>query len=257
MLDCFDLTGKIALVTGASKGLGFVFAKALAKAGASLFITARSEDELQANAREVAGLGVPCDWMAMDITREEDVVEMAARCVARYGRIDILVNNAACGRHNVPPQDVTRQEWERVIETNLTGSFLCAREVGKQMIGQKSGKIVNLASMSGLIINKGVHGGSYDISKHGVIGLTRALAVEWAPYNIQVNALAPGYIMTQINRDFFAGHPDSLRQFIDLTPVGRIGQPEDLEGAIVFLASRASDFMAGSILVIDGGYTCW
>jgi len=125
------------------------------------------------------------------------------------------------------------------------------------MIGQKSGKIVNLASMSGLIINKGVHGGSYDISKHGVIGLTRALAVEWAPYNIRVNALAPGYIMTQINRDFFTEHPDTLRQFIDLTPVGRIGQPEDLESAIVFLASRASDFMAGSVLVIDGGYTCW
>jgi len=124
-----------------------------------------------------------------------------------------------------------------------------------EMLKQGGGAIVNMASILG-------HVGfatapAYVSAKHGVIGLTRALAVEWAPYNIQVNALAPGYIMTQINRDFFAEHPDTLRQFIDLTPVGRIGQPEDLESAIVFLASRASDFMAGSVLVIDGGYTCW
>jgi gluconate 5-dehydrogenase len=257
MLDCFDLTGKIAIVTGASKGLGFVFAKALAKAGASLFLIARNEEQLKTNAQVIIAYGVPCDWAVADITQESEVAAAFSKCIDIYGRIDIFVNNAACGRNNIPPEQTSLDDWNFVIDTNLTGSFICAREAGRQMIRQKGGKIINLASMSGLIINKGVHGGSYEISKHGVIGLTRALAVEWARHNINVNALAPGYFMTQLNRDFFDDNPEVLDQFIELTPAGRIGEPDELEGAIVFLASKASDFMYGSVLVIDGGYTCW
>ena len=257
MLDCFDLTGHIALVTGASKGLGSIFAKALAKAGASLFLIARNEEQLKKNTQEITALGATCDWCTADITKEAEVAEAVKKCVEKYEKIDIFVNNAACGRINIPPEKTSLDDWDFVIDTNLTGSFICAKEVGKQMIKQKNGKIINLASMSGLIINKGVYGGSYEVSKHGVIGLTRALAVEWAKYNINVNALAPGCFMTKSNRDFFDTDPEALKQFIELTPAGRIGEPKELEGAIVFLASKASDFMHGSVLVIDGGYTCW
>lgn len=257
MLKCFDIAGKTAMVTGGSKGLGKVFAGALAKSGANLFLVARNARELEAAAREIEGLGAPCGYMAADITSAGQIEAAVDRCVERFGGIDILVNNAACGRVDLPPEDTSLEQWNAVINTNLTGSFLCAKAVGRQMIRQQSGKIINIASMSGVIVNKGVHTGSYEVSKHGVIGLTRSLAVEWVKHNIQVNALAPGCIMTQLNRDYFDEHPDALRTYVDATPMGRIGFPEELEGAIAFLASPASSFMCGSVVIVDGGYTCW
>jgi gluconate 5-dehydrogenase len=257
MLSCFDLTGKVAVVTGAGKGLGRVFAGALAKSGAKLYIIGRNRELLAKAAEELAALGAECHWYSADVRNEKALQEACDDCVARYGRVDILVNNAGSPRINDPPEKASLADWHEVIDINLTGLFLCSRIFGNQMIRQKQGRIVNIASMSGLIINKGVHGGSYETSKFGVIGITKALAVEWAQYNIQVNALAPGYFMTEPNREFFNKEPARLREFEESTPMGRIGNPEELEGVIVYLSSGAASFMTGSVVVVDGGFTCW
>jgi gluconate 5-dehydrogenase len=257
MLSCFDLSGKVAVVTGAGKGLGRVFAGALAKSGAKLFIVGRNKELLSKASEELAALGTECHWFSADICNESALQNACNECVKIYGKVDILVNNAASARINNPLETVGFDEWKSVIETNLNANFLCARIFAQQMIKQKKGRIINLASMSGLIINKGAHGGSYETSKFGVIGMTKAMATEWAKYNINVNALAPGYFLTEPNREFFKDNPDCMKTFTDLTPMNRIGDPPELEGAIVYLASDATSFMTGSVLVIDGGLTCW
>jgi gluconate 5-dehydrogenase len=257
MLSCFDLTGKVAVVTGAGKGLGRVFAGALAKSGAKLYIIGRNKELLARAGEELAALGTECRWYSADVRDEKALQAACDDCVSHYGKVDILINNAGSPRINDPPEKVSLTDWHEVIDINLTGLFLCSRIFGSQMIRQKHGRIVNIASMSGIIINKGVHGGSYETSKFGVIGITKALAVEWAQYNINVNALAPGYFMTEPNREFFNKEPQRLREFEEATPVGRIGNPEELEGAIVYLSSDATSFMTGSVVVVDGGFTCW
>ncbi len=257
MLKCFDLTGEVAIVTGAAKGLGRVFAKALAQAGADIYLMGHGEEGLKAAAEEIAGLGVRCAWKYAEITEQADVEACIKDCVEKYGKIDILVNNAATSRINIPPEETTLEQWDKVMNINITGSFICAQAAGRKMIKRRKGKIINLASISGFIINKGVHGGSYDVSKQAIVGLTRALAAEWAQYNINVNAIAPGYFMTDPNRRFFEENPRFYDTVLSMIPAQRIGNPEELSGAVVFLASKASDYMHGSILVIDGGYTIW
>jgi gluconate 5-dehydrogenase len=237
--------------------LGRVFAGALAKSGAKLFIIGRNQELLKKASEEISALGTECRWYPADICNETALQSACDECVKQYGKVDILINNAASPRINNPLETVGFDEWKSVIETNLNAHFLCARIFAQPMIKQKKGRIVNLASMSGLIINKGAHGGSYETSKFGVIGLTKAMATEWAKYNITVNALAPGYFLTEPNREFFKDNPESYKTFTDLTPLNRIGEPEELEGAIVYLASDATSFMTGSVLVIDGGLTCW
>lgn len=196
MLDCFDLTGKIALVTGASKGLGFVFAKALAKAGASLFITARSEDELQANAREVAGLGVSCDWMAMDITREEDVVEMVARCVARYGRIDILVNNAGLSMRAMF-KDLDLKVIRTLMDVNFWGTVHCTKFALPYLLETK-GSVVGVISVAGLSALPARTG--YSASKYAIRGFLDAIRMEHLKDGLNVLVFAPGYISSNVRK---------------------------------------------------------
>jgi gluconate 5-dehydrogenase len=257
MLSCFDLSGKTAVVTGAGKGLGRVFAGALDNSGAKLYLIGRNRELLAKAAEEISALGTECRWYSADVRDEAALQAACDDCVGHYGRVDILINNAGSPRINDPPEKVSLTDWNEVIGINLTGLFLCSRIFGGQMIKQNQGRIVNIASMSGIIINKGVHGGSYETSKFGVIGVTKALAVEWDKYNIQVNALAPGYFMTEPNRNFFDKEPECLREFEENTPMGRIGNPEELEGAIVYLSSGAVSFMTGSVIVVDGGFTCW
>lgn len=257
MLKCFNLTGEAAIVTGAAKGLGRVFAKALAESGADIYLLGRGEDRMRKVAEEIKDMGVQCAWRYGDITNKKEVETGVLDCIKRFGKVDILVNNAGAPRSNIPPEQTTLDEWNQVIETNITGSFICAQAVGKEMIKRRKGKIINLASISGFIINKGVHGGSYDVSKQAVVGLTRALSAEWAQYNINVNAIAPGYFLTDPNKNFFKKDPDFCKMALSMIPAQRFGNPEELSGAVVFLSSAASDYMHGSILVIDGGYTIW
>jgi gluconate 5-dehydrogenase len=180
-----------------------------------------------------------------------------AATVDWQGRIDVLVNNAAAMRVDKPPEATSLAEWRSLIDTNVTGAWLCCREVGMVMIGQRSGKIVNIASISGYVVNKYFHGGSYEVSKAALMMLTRILATEWAPYNISVNAIAPGYYDTQPNRDFFAREADLYQRVLDLIPLKRLGNLDELADLVLVLASDTANYMTGSTITIDGGYTLW
>jgi NAD(P)-dependent dehydrogenase (short-subunit alcohol dehydrogenase family) len=252
-----SLAGKTAVVTGASRGLGQAFAAALAEAGADLVITSRHGAELGDTAAAVRVHGREALVVEADSTDEAAVRAMVDAAVERFGRIDILVNNAACERANLPPEQTTLEGWQSVMRANVDGPFLCAREVGRVMIGQKRGRIINVASMSGQIINRHFHGGSYDVSKSAVVGLTKALAVEWAPHGITVNALAPGYYGTAPNLHWFQSNPEIHRKVLDLIPLGRLGTIEELAGLVVVMASDICSYMTGSTILIDGGYTLW
>ncbi len=257
MLPVFDLTGKVMVVTGASKGLGRAFAKALAASGASVLGMARNREELEALRDEITDAGGRFDFAVADIVDEDAVQAAVAFCLERFGPPDVLVNNAGLGRVNKPFEDIETAEWRRTVDNNITGTFICCKYFGREMIKRQKGKIVNLASMSGIIANKGVHCGPYEVSKLGVVALTRSLASEWCKHHITVNALAPGYIATDRNSRFFEANPEWTKFALDLIPVGRMPTPDELGGAMVFLCSAASDYMNGAVLVMDGGYTVW
>jgi NAD(P)-dependent dehydrogenase (short-subunit alcohol dehydrogenase family) len=255
--DLLSLRDRVALVTGASRGLGRAFAAALAEAGAHLVIVSRHRKELEDTAGEIRNHNREVLPLQADVTREDQVREMVARTVERLGHIDILVNNAATERQNIAPEQTSLDNWSFVIDTNVNGPFLCAREVAKVMIPRKRGKIINLASMSGMIINRYFHGGSYDVSKSAVVGLTKALAAEWAQYNVNVIAVAPGYYGTEPNLKWFEGNPEIHKQVIDMIPLHRLGKIEELAALVTVLASDVSNYMTGSTVVIDGGYMLW
>ena len=257
MRNYFDVKDRVAFVTGASKGLGKMFADTLGDAGAKLFILATTEKSIAAVRDEFVAKGYECEYCSADITSEEQMNRAVEQCVAKYGRIDILVNNAATMRVNKSPEDTTIEEWEKVIHINVNGAFIVAQAVGKVMLKQGYGKIINMSSISGKIINKGVHGGSYDVSKAAIDGMTYALASEWAAKGINVNAIAPGYCMTAPNEEFFAADPDFYKMALSLIPAGKIAQPEQLAGTLLYLASGASDYLHGSIIRVDGGYMVW
>ena len=257
LVDMLSLNGKVALVTGASKGLGLAFASTLAEAGADLVVACRHVGELDAAVAAITSRGRRALALAVDVNDEVQVRAMVDRTVEEFGRLDILVNNAAAERVNLPPEETTLGSWSSVMDTNVNGMFLCSREAGRVMIGQKRGKIINMASISGQIINKYFHGGSYDVSKSAVIGLTKALATEWAKYNINVNAIAPGYYGTAPNVKWFESKPEIYEKVLDMIPLARLGTIEELAGLVAVLASDVSNYMTGSVILIDGGYTLW
>ena len=257
MKNYFDVQGRVAFVTGASKGLGKMFADTLGDAGAKLFILATTRETIEAARDEFRAKGYECESFCGNILDEAAMDEAVNRCLERYGRIDILVNNAAAMRNNKAPEDTTLPEWEKVIHTNVDGAFIVARAVGRVMLKQGYGKIINMSSISGKIINKGVHGGSYDVSKAAVDGLTYALASEGADKGINVNAIAPGYFMTQPNREYFDADPAFYDLAVSMIPAGKVGNPEQLAGTVLYLASPASDYLNGTIIRVDGGYMIW
>ena len=257
MLNFFDLTGEVAFVTGASKGLGKMFANTLAAAGAKVCLLSFEKEDLLQTEKEMTEAGYDVMSYFADITNEQEVEKAVDACVEKYGTIDILVNNAGIGRLNKAPQDTSLKEWEKVIDINVNGSFICAKAVGKIMLKNRKGKIINMSSISGKVINKGVHGGSYDVSKQAIDGLTRALAAEWAQYNINVNAIAPGYFMTDPNKEFFAADPDFYDVALGMIPAGKMANPKDLAGTLIYLASGASNYVHGTIIQVDGGYMVW
>jgi len=254
VLDLFRLDGKNAIVTGSAQGLGKAMAQALGEAGANVAIVDINIDLAKQTAEELS-IRVGRKFIAIqtDVTREEDVKRMVEETIANLGHIDILVNNAGIVRH-APAEIMSKKDWDDVISVNLTGVFLCSQAVGRHMIERRQGKIINIASMSGLIVNYPQPQVAYNASKAGVIMLTKSLAVEWAKYNINVNAIAPGYMKTAMTAPFFEKE-EYRKLWLDPTPMKRPGEPEELGGAVVYLASPASSFMTGQVLVIDGGYT--
>jgi len=252
-LDLFRLEGKFGIVTGASSGLGVTFATALAEAGADLIVCARREDKLKANADAIAkSTGRKIIPYVCDVSKQQDVDRMIAFAEKTFGRIDIIVNNAGIAVAK-PTIEMTEQEWLDVINVNLNGVFRCAQAAAKSMIRKKvEGSIINIDSIYG------VHGDmvpalSYYSAKGGVANMTRALAVELAPYKIRVNAIAPGFFPSEMTTPIF--QDDGMVKHINgRTPMGRVGEPWELEGATLLLASKAGNYITGHILLVDGGW---
>jgi len=247
----FDLSGKTALVTGASGGLGYRFAEILASAGANVVVTARDSEHPRLLELKQALKHVNVSTASLDVTREESVQQCFQEALADHGAIDILVNNAGIAEAS-RAVDLDIESWNRVTGINLDGAWLMAREYGKYLIASdRAGSIVNITSILGQRVLSGVV--SYAVSKAGLEQMTRALALEWARYNIRVNAIAPGYIMTDMNRDYLLS--DAAAKMIGNIPQKRVGDPHDLDGALLLLASDASAFMTGSTITVDGGHT--
>jgi NAD(P)-dependent dehydrogenase (short-subunit alcohol dehydrogenase family) len=253
-----DLSGKIAVVTGARQGLGKTFARSLAIAGATVYLMSRNRARLEEASNDIEKVtGVHCPFFVIDIT-DESSVERAAEFVKKEsGRLDILVNNAAVGRGSTPLQDTALEEWNHTIQTNLTGTFLCMKHFCRMMIAQKSGKVINLASIAGMVALQDSCLGAYDCSKAAIESLTRCMAGEWAKYNIQVNSIAPGYFLTDINKQFIAENKGFFDKSVNRVPMRRWGDPDEIGKVAVFLASAAADYITGANIVVDGGYTAW
>ena len=249
-LKLFDLTGKSAFVTGASVGIGRGYATALAQAGANVAIVDIDEKTGRKTAEEIASYGVKTVFIRCDVTKKEEIEVMVSQTVDAFGKLDIAVNNAGIGILGAD-EDYSLDDWNKVISVNLTGMYLCCQAAAKQFLKQSPicGKIVNTASMSAKIMNCNA---SYNASKGGVVTMTQMLAAEWGQYNINVNSISPSYILSPMH----ASTPVEVRQRIrELTPLGYVQRPEDLYGAIVFLASDASNYVSGHDLLVDGGHT--
>lgn len=251
VLDAFGLGGKVAVVTGGNMGLGEGFAKALAEVGASVVIAARTRDRSEGVAAEISDSGGKAIAVDLDVTDAGSVEQMLNEVGDRLGPVDILVNNAGLCYHR-PAAEVPREEWMEVFDVNVHGLWNCAQTVGRQMIERKSGVIVNIGSISAMIVNRPQMQPAYNASKAAVHQLTKSLAAEWAPHNVRVNALAPGYVKTAMSP---VDEPRFRRYWIEDTPMQRYALPEDLGPSLVYLASDASSFTTGAVLVVDGGYT--
>ena len=241
----------MAIVTGGSRGIGFESSAALAENGARVIIVGRDRDSGTEAAGRLGG-----EFLAADVSNPVEVSRAVGQVVDRYGRLDIAVNNA--GRSlSVPAEECTDAQWQTIMDLNLHGTFYCCREFGKIMLRQGQGSIINLASVSGLISNVPQPQAAYNTSKAAVIMLTKSLAGEWAKRGVRVNAISPGYIETDMTRGALQKRQDWVALWQRFTPMARVGQPSEVAGAVLFLASDASSYFTGSNLVVDGGYTCW
>lgn len=245
----FDLTGRIALVTGSSQGLGLAIARGLAQAGAAVVLNGRDEKKLAATADALRAEGVKVYPAAFDVTDGAAGAAAVARAEAEFGVVDILVNNAGIQRR-APLAEMTEEQWRSVIDTNLTSAFLVSRAVAPRMIARGRGKIINICSVMSEVSRPTI--ANYAAAKGGLKMLTRAMAVEWAKHGLQTNGIAPGYFVTELNQPLVE-NADFNKWICGRTPAGRWGQPHELAGAAVFLASTASDFVNGQVLYVDGG----
>lgn len=247
----FDLTGKTAIITGGSKGLGEQMAHALAEAGADVALVSRTLSDLEKVAEDIRrATGRRVIAVAADITQEAEVERMTRRVMEEFGQIDILVNNAGIGG-TTPILDLKEEEWDRYMNINLKGPVLCAKHAGAEMVKRKRGNIINVSSVFFRVVAR--YMGAYAASKTALVSFTRTLALEWVRHNVRVNALCPGYFLTPMNEDFW--QTKGGQGLIERLPMQRIGDPREIKGAIIFLASDATSYMTGSVLYVDGGHT--
>jgi len=253
--ELFDLTGKVAIVTGGSRGLGKEIASALGEVGAEVAITARREEWLTSTQKEFECAGIKCLSIVADVSEVEGVKKMVALVMEKWGKIDILVNNAGVV-WAAPFDKMTLDKWDYVMNINARGTFICCQEVGREMIKQKHGNIINISSAVGVsaIDPKSGQFISYQASKAAINIMTKQLAVEWGQHNIRVNAVAPSFLSTRLTDALIARTGENMKRWI---PLGRIGRPDEIRGAVVFLASEASSYVSGQIICLDGGTTAW
>lgn len=248
-MELFDLTGQVAIVTGTSRGLGQYLARALAKAGADLILTSRTRDSLLKFETEVKSLGRRAMSLELDVRDQASIEQMAAAAQEAFGHVEILVNNAGCNVRK-PALDVTWDDWNLILDTNLRGSFFVAQAVARQMIPRGYGRIINIGSVTSVMGSAGL--APYGASRGGVRQLTMSLADDWGRHGITVNCLAPGWFRTEQNKVLY-DNPEWVEYLCDRIPLKRPGQPNDLDGAVVFLASESSRYVTGQTLLVDGG----
>jgi NAD(P)-dependent dehydrogenase (short-subunit alcohol dehydrogenase family) len=250
----FNLTGKVAVISGGSMGLGLQMAEGLAEMGANVVLCARKKDRCEEAAQALRANGIQSLALECDVRDKSAIQHVVDETLVRFGRLDILINNAGVS-WGAPVEEMTLEQWDKVLSTNLTGTFLFSQAAGKAMVSQGSGKIINIASVAGLGgASAELQAIGYHASKGGVIAFTKDLACKWAPHNIQVNAIAPGWFPTHMSEWIIEHRKDSLLEKI---PLHRFGSDHDLKGAAVFLASAASAYVTGHVLVVDGGQTAW
>ncbi len=251
MENLFDLSGKVAIVTGTSRGLGQYFGRALAQAGADLVITSRDVSRLTDFREEIEALGRRALPVKLDVLNESDIENVVRLAIAEYGKIDILVNNAGLNIRK-PATEFAWKDWDTVLNTDLKGAFFVAQAVGKEMIQRRYGRIINIGSCTCVFGMEGI--GPYCASRGGILQVSRSLAAEWGRHGITVNVLAPGWFKTAQNKVLYENKP-WVEYITDRIPLGRPGQPNDLDGTVIFLASDASAYVTGQILLVDGGFT--
>jgi gluconate 5-dehydrogenase len=257
VLDQFRLDGRRALITGGSRGLGRAMAQALAEAGADLVLVGREPETLRQVQGELLSLGRRVDVITADVGDPAAAERMCASALAGHGPIDILVNNVGGRRENLTVEKESLADWQRLIDLNLTSAFVCTKMVGGAMLPRRQGRVINIGSICGQVATRNIHGRHYETAKAALAGFTRAVAADWAPYGVTVNAIAPGGFMTDANRRWFRERPAFQQEVEAVIPMGRLGEPAELGPLAVYLASPASSYMTGAVLVIDGGYTLW
>jgi len=248
----FNLAGKVAIVTGAGKGIGRAIALGLAQAGADVVVAARTTADIDEVAAEIEGTGGKALAVPTDVRNVDQVTSLLGKTIASFGRVDILVNNAG-GYFIAPVLDLSPRGWEGVLKENLDNVFICCKVIGEPMVKQKAGSIINISSVSGF----GPYPGAahYAAAKAGIISLTKTLAVEWATYNVRVNSIAPGFVETPATATFWQQNPKHRQAILQKVPLGRLGKPEDIAGTAIFLASEASAYVTGETIVVSGGLT--
>ncbi len=257
VLDRFRLDGKRAFITGGSRGFGRVIALALAEAGADVALAARDPAALEAAAAEVRARGRKAWTFVADVGQPADCEALCERVLAEAGPIDVLVNNVGGRNLDVAIEATDLATWQRFFDLNMTSCFLCTKIIGGAMLPRGAGRVINIASISGMIANRGIGGRHYEAAKAAVIHFTRATAADWAPRGVMVNAICPGLFMTEPNVAWAKKNPEVIKTFVSAVPMGRAGEPEEIGPLAVYLASGASSYVTGASFVIDGGYTLW
>ncbi len=256
-LEKLKLDSKVAVVTGAGQGIGAACARALGEAGAAVIVADMMAERVEASVGELKKLGLKAHGVKLDVTKSKEVDSVAAQIIKQHGRVDILVNNAGVAKSDVKAEDTSDEHWRHHMDVNVDGLFWCCRAFGREMLKQKSGSIVNIGSMSGFIVNKPQPQSFYNASKAAVHHLTRSLAAEWAKSGVRVNAVAPTYIETPLTSFGIRENKAMYETWLEMTPMGRVGQPDEIASVVHFLASDAASLMTGSIVLADGGYCCW
>lgn len=258
VLDRFRLDGQRLFVTGGSRGLGREMALAIADVGADVVLVGRDHASLEKTAADIQQLGRSANILVADVGLPDECERVCQQALEQFGPFDILINNVGGRRINVPVEEQSLDQWRQILDLNLTSTFLCTKHIGGAMVKRgQGGRVINVASISGMIANRGIGGRSYETSKAAVIQFTRALATDWAPHRITVNAICPGGFMTEPNIRWAAQNPQIIETFKQHIPAGDFGQPEDLGPLAVYLASDAARYVTGAAIVIDGGYTLW